>query len=92
MRYRIVSPGQTFAAVLTAYKIKINRKLQRLHNLLTRYLIDKGEALFQIFKNAVLMLCDILQSVKFYLEFSFKINIFRKIRKVRAFLCEDELN
>jgi hypothetical protein len=40
-------------AVLTAYKIKINRKLQRLHNLLIRYLIDKGEAIFQIFKNAV---------------------------------------
>ena len=28
---------------------------------------DEGEALFQIFKNAVLMLCDILQSVKFSL-------------------------
>ena len=62
-------------AVLTAYKIKIKRKLQRLHNFLIRYLIDKGEALFQILYSAVVILYDSVQSVKFSLHQSIQINV-----------------
>ena len=65
---RIPQSNFRWKAVLTAYKIKINRKLQRLHTFLILCTIDKGEALFQIFKNAVLILYDILQSVKFSLH------------------------